>query len=72
MPFTLGAPELIIILVIVLVVFGAGRLPGALSAVGRGVKEYKKTQAEDGTEAPPGGGQDPGVLSVPSKLAPPG
>ena len=51
MPFALGGPELVIILVIVLVVFGAGKLPGALKEVGRGVKEFKKAQAADG----PGG-----------------
>jgi len=37
----LGAPELIIILVIVLVIFGASRLPGLFKALGQGVKEFR-------------------------------
>ena len=36
-----GPTELIIILVIVLIIFGAGRLPGIGKALGRGIKEFK-------------------------------
>ena len=48
MPFNLGGPELIIILVIVLIVFGAGKLPNVMRDVGRGVKEFKSASAEEG------------------------
>ncbi|HEV2121275.1 MAG TPA: twin-arginine translocase TatA/TatE family subunit [Chloroflexota bacterium] len=44
MPFNLGGPELIIVLVIVLIVFGAGKLPNVMRDFGRGVKEFKKAQ----------------------------
>jgi sec-independent protein translocase protein TatA len=47
MPFNLGGPELIIILVIVLIVFGAGKLPSVMRDLGRGVKEFKKAQSEE-------------------------
>lgn len=47
MPFSLGGPELFIILAIVLIVFGAGKLPNAFRDMGRGVKEFKKAQAEE-------------------------
>lgn len=47
MPFNLGGPELIIILVIVLIVFGAGKLPNVMKDVGRGVKEFKRAQTTD-------------------------
>lgn len=40
-------PELIVILVIVLIVFGAGKLPSVMRDFGRGVKEFKKAQAEE-------------------------
>lgn len=44
----LGAPELIIILIIVLVIFGAGRLPQVLGSLGKGVKEFR--EASEGRE----------------------
>lgn len=40
--FGLGIGELLIILVIVLVVFGAGRLPEVGDAVGRTIKSFRK------------------------------
>lgn len=42
----LGPTELIIILVIVLVIFGAGRLAELGGALGRGVKEFKDASKE--------------------------
>jgi len=39
--WTPGPTELIIILVIVLILFGAGKLPGIGKALGRGIKEFK-------------------------------
>lgn len=44
----LGPTELIIILVIVLIVFGAGRLPQVFSSLGKGVKEFR--EASEGTD----------------------
>jgi len=41
MPFGLGWPELTIILVIVLVIFGAGRVPEIGRALGKGIKESR-------------------------------
>lgn len=41
--FGLGPTEMIIILVIVLIIFGAGRLPEIGSALGKGIKEFKKS-----------------------------
>ncbi|MEE9201602.1 MAG: twin-arginine translocase TatA/TatE family subunit [Dehalococcoidia bacterium] len=38
----LGPPELIIILVIVLLLFGATRLPKLMRSMGEGVKEFRK------------------------------
>ena len=43
----LGWQELVIVLVIVVIVFGAGKLPEVGTALGRGVKEFK-AQADDG------------------------
>ena len=41
-PLNLGVPELIIILVVVLIFFGAGKLPQVLGQMGKGVKAFKK------------------------------
>jgi len=41
--FGIGAQELIIILIIVLIIFGAGKLPEIGSALGKGIKNFKKT-----------------------------
>lgn len=46
--WTLGVPELIIILVLVLILFGVGKLPAVLKSMGQGVKEFR--DAADGSE----------------------
>ncbi len=38
----LGMPELIIILVIILIIFGAGKLPEIGAGLGKGIKNFKK------------------------------
>ena len=46
-----GIPELLIILVIVLLVFGAGKLPAIGDALGRGIKNFKRaTKGNDEIE----------------------
>lgn len=44
--FGLGSTELIIILVLVLVIFGAGKLPEIGSALGKSVRTFKKGMHE--------------------------
>lgn len=48
----LGPPELIIILVILLLLFGATRLPRLMRSMGEGVKEFRK-----GVSTPEEGGK---------------
>lgn len=38
----IGGPEIIIILLIVLVLFGGKKIPELMKGLGKGVKEYKK------------------------------
>jgi sec-independent protein translocase protein TatA len=40
--FGIGVPELIVILVIALVIFGPGKLPEIGSALGKGIRDFKK------------------------------
>jgi len=44
--FGIGMPELLVILVIILIIFGAGKLPEIGSALGRGIKNFKKATRE--------------------------
>ena len=46
MPFNIGAPELIIILVIALLVIGPGKLPDVGSALGKSIREFRKATNE--------------------------
>jgi len=40
--FGFGIGELLVVLVIVLVVFGAGRLPEVMGSLGKGVQSFKR------------------------------
>ncbi len=44
--FGLGLPELLIILVIVVLLFGAGRLPQIGAGIGEGIRNFKKSMKE--------------------------
>lgn len=49
--FTLGAPEIILIVVVILLLFGATRLPQLARSIGASVKELQKGLAEGEGEA---------------------
>ncbi|MBP6507835.1 MAG: twin-arginine translocase TatA/TatE family subunit [Opitutaceae bacterium] len=46
--FGLGAPELIVILVILLVLFGGAKLPSLARGLGQSIKEFKKAAKDEG------------------------
>ncbi|MFW2489115.1 twin-arginine translocase TatA/TatE family subunit [Clostridium chromiireducens] len=43
---SLGFPELILILVIALIIFGPGKLPSVGSAIGKALSEFKKSSRD--------------------------
>ena len=43
----IGWPEVLLVLVIVLIIFGAGKLPQIGSALGKSIKEFRKARYED-------------------------
>ncbi len=43
----IGPTELIILLVIVLIIFGVGRLPEIGGALGRGIREFRKGTSDE-------------------------
>lgn len=51
--FGIGMPELIIILIIILIIFGAGKLPQIGSGLGKGIRNFKKATEEKPEELSP-------------------
>lgn len=55
MPFRMGPWEIGLILVIILIVFGVGKLPQAAGAIGKGLRAFKRSESgedEEGEETP--------------------
>jgi sec-independent protein translocase protein TatA len=50
--FGLGTTELIIILVLVLIIFGAGKLPSVGGALGKGLRNFKDGVKEGNEDKP--------------------
>jgi sec-independent protein translocase protein TatA len=55
--FGIGMPELLVILVIILIIFGAGKLPEIGAGIGKGIKNFKKAtsgeeEIQPGRETP--------------------
>ena len=48
--FGIGMPELIIILVIILIIFGAGKLPQIGEGLGKGIRNFKKATTKEPEE----------------------
>jgi len=55
-PGGIGMPELLIILVIILIIFGAGKLPEIGKGLGRGIRNFRKDTSgtDEVDEAPKG------------------
>jgi sec-independent protein translocase protein TatA len=45
-PFGLGAPELLIILAVVVLIFGVGKLSDVGGALGKSIREFRKSARE--------------------------
>jgi sec-independent protein translocase protein TatA len=50
---TIGVWELVVILIIVVVIFGAGRLSDVGGALGKGIREFRKATTDEHAAAPP-------------------
>ena len=50
--FGIGMPELIIILVIILIIFGVGKLPEIGGGMGKAIRNFRNSSKEAENEAP--------------------
>jgi len=50
MPFHIGPWEIALVLVIILIVFGVGKLPQVGGALGKGIRAFKKGQRGEDDE----------------------
>ena len=68
-----GAPELIIILIVVLVLFGAKKLPGLARSIGSSAKEFRKGIEEgmDGEDTEDGQSGQDGSSATTGQTPPP-
>ncbi len=75
----LGVPELLIIAFIVVLVFGVGRLPEVGGALGKGIREFRKSTKDDADSGAPGldaapaisGSAPPAMSGAPMQTASP-
>ena len=54
-PLGLGPIELVLILSIIVIIFGVGRLPEVGGAIGRSIREFRKATKEPDEPAPESG-----------------
>ncbi|HEX9896964.1 MAG TPA: twin-arginine translocase TatA/TatE family subunit [Dehalococcoidales bacterium] len=47
---SLGVPEIILILVIIMIFFGVGKLPQVGESIGKAIRSFKKAQSGDDEE----------------------
>ena len=62
-----GMVELLLILAIVLVIFGAGKIPGIGDALGRGIRNFKKASSGEDDKLD---GKNPPAQNSAKELAP--
>ena len=49
----IGPAELLLILLVILIIFGAGRLPEIGEGLGKGIKSFKKAIKDEQSQLPP-------------------
>lgn len=49
----IGFPELLIILAIVVLLFGAKKIPEVAAGLGKGIRSFRKALKEDSDDSPP-------------------
>ena len=50
LPLVIGWPQIVLIAVVVLLLFGGKKIPELMKGLGSGIKEFKDASKEDSTE----------------------
>lgn len=66
--FNLGAPEIILIVFVVLLLFGGKKIPELMKGIGKGVRSFRQGMSEIGDEIQ--NGPDPKPTAAPAPKAP--
>jgi sec-independent protein translocase protein TatA len=67
----LGFGEILIILVVLLLVFGARRLPEIGASLGKGIREFKRSITETSDAVTRGNDQEPPDRQIDAQASPP-
>ncbi|WP_372074115.1 twin-arginine translocase TatA/TatE family subunit [Tistrella mobilis] len=62
---SIGIWQIVLILVLVLILFGAGKLPRVMGDVAKGIKSFKAGMKDEETENNSSSSQDPKALNKP-------
>lgn len=52
LPLAIGAPQIILIVIVVLLLFGGRKIPELMRGLGSGIKEFKDASKDDDGEEP--------------------
>ncbi|PKP25082.1 MAG: twin-arginine translocase TatA/TatE family subunit [Bacteroidetes bacterium HGW-Bacteroidetes-2] len=50
LPLVIGAPQIILIVIVILLLFGGRKIPELMRGLGSGIKEFKEASKEDKKE----------------------
>ena len=66
---SIGVPELLIVLVIIVVIFGVGRLPEIGGALGKSIREFKSSVNTDDIDEQPEDEPESETTNGPSEIS---
>lgn len=66
MPLRMGPMEIVLLLVVVVIIFGVGRLPEVGAGVGKGIREFRRALTNSGESVDNDGGDRPDLSERPS------
>lgn len=56
-PLAIGAPQIILVVIVILLLFGGRKIPELMRGLGSGIKEFKDASKDDETDPTPADGK---------------